>query len=89
MKSTPRPSLIHSRTENGAARCAWTYSSAAAADTATERIEPNMRAFSELQKRLRCASGEPASQLLDRGDREQSPQFGQVACSSELSAQQC
>ena len=58
MNSTPRPPDTQSRTEKLRARCARTYSSAAAAEATTERIEPNMRAFSG--SRNGCA-GEPAT----------------------------
>ena len=74
MNSTPRPWRTQSRTEKVRARCACTNSNATAADAATERIEPNMRAFSG--SRNGCA-GEPAtrarsSELLATVRRRQS-----------------
>jgi len=38
------------RTENGTERCCWMYSRAEIADTATDRMEPNIRAFSGSRK---------------------------------------
>src|SRR5438132_6629468 len=58
MKSAPRPARTQSRTEKPRARCLSTYLKAAAAEPATERIEPNMRAFSG--SRNGCA-GDPAT----------------------------
>src|SRR5256884_8082146 len=58
MKSAPRPARTQSRTEKPRARCPSTYLKAAAAEPATERIEPNMRAFSG--SRNGCA-GDPAT----------------------------
>src|SRR5580692_8595797 len=67
MNKEPAEALLIQRfTENGAPLCLATCSSAAIAETATERIEPNMREFSG--SRNGCAGVPATTGLSSSGD---------------------